>query len=295
MSYFSDRERGPRPRIKEDINAATWGGIVTLIENLANNSYFGADFPYLCGDGYGVAGNDLRSIALAIRAEIPDLNWPEQMDSLIRRIDLQHPPTLAILDLIEFCYRIVAKPIQGNYHPFFAHYHLEFNREEGRAEFLEKINRILGRNELSYELLESGDIVRLAPPVLQETLAAATFQTGDKHLDELLESARSKYLDPDPKVRRESLEKLWDAWERTKTLEDPADKKKSVSMILDKASAEPHFRERLDREAKELTEIGNNFMIRHTETNKTPIQSSEQTDYLFQRMFALVLLLLRMR
>ena len=60
----------------------------------------------MCGDGYGVAGNDLRSISRAIRAEIPDLNWPEEMDSLTRRIDLQQPPpTLAILDLIEFCYR----------------------------------------------------------------------------------------------------------------------------------------------------------------------------------------------
>src|ERR1039457_1066325 len=27
-------------------------------------------------------------------------------------------------------------------------------------------------------------------------------------------SARTKFLNPDPRVRRESLEKLWDAWER---------------------------------------------------------------------------------
>ena len=34
-------------------------------------------------------------------------------------------------------------------------------------------------------------------------------------------------------------------------------------------------------------------MIRHKETNKIPISGSAQADYLFQRMFALILLLLK--
>ena len=43
----------------------------------------------------------------------------------------------------------------------------------------------------------------------------------------------------------------------------------------------------------ELTDIGNNFMIRHTEVGKKPITSSQDVDYLFQRMFAVVRLLLK--
>lgn len=75
-------------------------------------------------------------------------------------------------------------------------------------------------------------------------------------------------------------------------MEYPADKKKSVGILLDKASSEPRFKDRLDREARELTDIGNNFMIRHTETTKTPITSSAHVDYLFHRMFALIYLVL---
>ena len=38
---------------------------------------------------------------------------------------------------------------------------------------------------------------------------------------------------------------------------------------------------------------GNTFMIRHTEVGKKPITKSEQVDYVFQRMFAVVRLLLK--
>lgn len=90
------------------------------------------------------------------------------------------------------------------------------------------------------------------------------FNTGDLILNELLSTAREKFLNRDLKVRREALEKLWDAWERLKSLSDPADKKKSVKILLDRVTAEPNLRERVEAEARQLTEIGNNFFIRHT-------------------------------
>ena len=88
------------------------------------------------------------------------------------------------------------------------------------------------------------------------------------------------------------MEKLWDAWERLKTIEAGKDKKARVTAILDKVGNEPNFRERIEKEALELTEIGNKFMIRHTETDKVPVKDSAQVDYLFHRMFALIWLLL---
>jgi hypothetical protein len=94
-------------------------------------------------------------------------------------------------------------------------------------------------------------------------------------------------------VRKESLEKLWDAWERLKTVEPGKDKRASAGALINKASSEPAFRDRLDREARELTEIGNAFMIRHTETDKVPIAESKHIDYLFHRLFALIRLLVR--
>lgn len=146
-----------------------------------------------------------------------------------------------------------------------------------------------------FELVVSGDIIRLGSPIFQPILNDVLFSTGDATLDSLLEDARRKFTNPDPKIRREGLEKLWDVWERVKTLEPGKDKRETTKKILDKAAAEPTFRKLLESEAKELTDIGNNFRIRHSETNKVEIDESEQVDYLFYRMFSLINLLLLVR
>jgi hypothetical protein len=112
-------------------------------------------------------------------------------------------------------------------------------------------------------------------------------------LDGLLEDARHKFLNRDLKVRKESLERLWDAWERLKTIGPGKDKAAQVQGLLTNAVKEPVLLARIEKEARELTEIGNSFMIRHTETNKVAIEGSANVDYLFHRMFALILLLLR--
>jgi hypothetical protein len=194
--------------------------------------------------------------------------------------------------LVEFCFEKVARSKPGSYHDYWKHYHLSFNQEEGRAQFREEINRIFSRNGIAFELGGDGQVRRLAPAVLGDALAKAIFRTGDAVLDELLETSRQKFSEPRPEVRQEALEKLWDSWERLKTLEH-ADKRTSVGMILDKASPEPKFRAVLESEALELTRIGNSFMIRHTEVGKTKIESVEHIDFLFHRMFGLIRLLLR--
>ena len=94
-------------------------------------------------------------------------------------------------------------------------------------------------------------------------------------------------------IRRESLEKLWDAWERLKTLEPGRDKRESAGRLLDKAAGEPTLRAKIEEEAIALTNIGNTFMIRHTETDKIPITDSAHIDYLFHRMFSMIRLLLK--
>jgi hypothetical protein len=129
-------------------------------------------------------------------------------------------------------------------------------------------------------------------PVLRDPLSHATFKTGDPALDGMLQSAQSKFLSNNPDLRKEALEKLWDSWERLKTLEPGKDKKDSARILLDETTTEPAFRESLEAEARALTEIGNNFMIRHTEAGKIPIASAEQVEYFFHRMFSLIRLIL---
>jgi hypothetical protein len=172
------------------------------------------------------------------------------------------------------------------------HTHYTYDKAGGQTRFEEDINRIFERNGLAFNLV-GGEVGRIAPAVFQEALAETVFKTGDAILDEMLESARQKFLNRSFTMRRESLEKLWDAWERLKTVEAGKDKKAKVTVLLDKAGAEPTFRGILEVEAKSLTELGNTLMIRHSETDKIPIRESVQVDYLFQRMFAMLVLLLK--
>lgn len=285
--YFSDRERGPRPRVQVDLRGPAWGGIVALIGGAVSNGGFGLAFPSGCPDGRGITGTNYRAMGLAVRGEIPDLAWPLDADAT--------PDTLAVLDLVEFAFDRIAKPESYEFHDFFGHDHFNFDKDAGRAEFRIAANQIFARNQLAYELDEGGRIIRLSAPVLGDTLKGYSFASGDPKLDELLEGARAKFLDPDPSVRREGLEKLWDAFERLKTLEPGSDKRASANALIEKSASEPTFKALLGEEAKSLTVVGNTFHIRHSETSQVELQSDDHVDYLFHRLFALIWLLLRTR
>jgi len=298
MDYFSDKERGPRPRTGEEITPKAWGGIVALIRSLISTGAFGFKYPEMCPDGAGPVGTDEQALALALKAEIPDLEWPLQAPTgvLFRDGEDQEsyvPDTLTILDLIQFSYQAVAKPIQGGYHEFFRHHHLTFNEDSGREQFRSRVNSILARNGIAYQLRVDGSIERLAPPLLKDLLTNTVFRTKDSTLNQMLEDARRKFLNPDPVVRRESIERLWDCWERIKTLERPNDKKASITLLLNKAATQADVRAMLEEEARKLTDIGNSFHIRHTEVQQTLISDSHIIDYLFHRLFSMIMLLLR--
>ena len=294
--YFSDQERGPIPRTSETITPVAWGGIVAAVTSAVQDGSFGEDFPDVCPDGSCVCGTDAQALSSAMLAEIRGIDWPIQTEASDSRgygyERLPYAPeSLNILDFVQFCHRHMSKAVQGSYHSYFKHHHLSFDRETGRAEFRDRINRVFSRNGIAFDLQSDGSIKRLAPPVLAEALHSHVPSTGDASLDGLIEDARRKFFSPDLTVRKEALEKLWDAWERLKSLRNPSNKKKSVGQLLDAASSEPKFRELLENEARCLTEIGNSFMIRHAEVQKVAITTSFHVDYLFHRMFAMIYLL----
>lgn len=129
---------------------------------------------------------------------------------------------------------------------------------------------------------------------LSNELRQADFRTGDAELDKLLESARQKFLAPSEDDHRDALEKLWDAWERLKTV-DVSDKKSGTQKMLDEAagSNQSKFRDLLEREARSLTDAGNSLRIRHSETVQERLKTSAHVDYMFHRMFALIHLILK--
>ncbi len=294
MKYFSDKEKGPVKRNYEIINPTVWAGIAAHIQSLIATCAFAERFPEMCPDGAGPIATSERMFSSALQAEIPGITWPLETTRLSSdnfTYEPFAPDTMIILDVIEFCYSKVSKATQTGYHNYFQHYHLTFDIDEGQSEFREMINTIFERNGIAFELRNDGSIYRIIPTMLGESLTKIAFQTGDPTLDGMLEEARTKILNPRLEIRKESLERLWDAWERLKSLQD-SDKKKSIGILLDKASIDPAFRELLENEAKQLTEIGNTFQIRHKEVGKTPITDHDHLDYLFHRLFALISLLL---
>lgn len=285
-SYFSEREHGMPPQNIEKIDKGFWDGLVALIQSRINDGSFAERFPLNCFDAPIPIGSDEANIKSAFQSEFTSMQWPLHLNEL--------PDTLSVLDAIEFFYKYISKPTQKEHHPFLKHHHiLSFNQENGRQEYFEAINRLFRRNNLAYDLQKNGRVERLQPVVLRETLTAAVFRTEDDELNRLLELAREKFRDTDVKIRREAIEKLWGAWERLKTLEKGSDKKKQTEALFTKAIPDTEFRKRIVEEASALTKIGNDFAIRHTETDRVIISDSEFLDYLFHRLFALILLLLR--
>lgn len=72
------------------------------------------------------------------------------------------------------------------------------------------------------------------------------------------------------------------------------DKKASLNRLLRESSSgsEEAF-QRLDQDFRTLTDIGNQFRIRHHEMGKHELPSSEFVDYLFTRMLSALALILR--
>lgn len=285
--YYSERNGAEAEHESQDISDAFWAGFVSFVESRARDGWYAERYPLHCFEAPLPVETDAEAISQAFKAHNPGVRWPLESQNV--------PATLGVLDVVEFFGRIVSMPTQRVYHDYGQHNHLtSFDRAQGFEAYRAEVNTMLRRCGHPYELDVSGQIQRMGPPVLQESLGLAVFYSGDIELDRLLEAARQKFKDPDLNIRKEALEKLWDAWERLKTLH-PGDKRTSVKALLDAAVAEEKLRECVEEEARKLTNIGNTFMIRHSETDKVPIEKSEHVDYLFHRMFALIHMILRAR
>ena len=295
VDYFSEREGHVAPRESEEIGHVARDGIASLIHARVEDGSFGASFPENCIENPVPIGTDEGRLRDSLRANVPATShWPWANPTNWHEED-ETPSTLQILDTIQFCWKRIGKPVVTFRHNYERHNHLRFDADEGRREFREEIEDILRRNGIAYTLTENGKIERLLPPEVDAAVTTSEFQTGDDELDLLLSTARTKVLDPKPEVRREALQDLWDAWERLITMWPGKDKKaQSKAMLADVAGANsPRFLEALEKEAKELTDLGNKLQIRHFGTDQEKLATSGHVDYLFQRLFSLIWMILR--
>lgn len=113
-----------------------------------------------------------------------------------------------------------------------------------------------------------------------------------QQLDTLIVDARQLYLSPEEADGRAGLEKLWDAFERLKTIEEGKDKKAQSKELFQHITSDP-LRAEVDAEMLALASIGNSFRIRHHETSKHAVPDSNARDFLFVRLANLIILLLK--
>lgn len=283
--YFTDREHGPRPRTIETVDDRVWGGLFSVISSRLSDEAFGWRFPDCCPDGGAMTGCDNAMLRLRFGADMKGVDWPLSGH--------EAPETSIVLDILEFFAASVGDPVKVGVHSHFQHLHLNWDRNAGLAKFVADINAIFLRNGVALELAADGRARRTLPAPLGNALSQAVFATGDTETDKLATAAVKLFLSPKEADRRDALEKLWDAFERMKTLEPGVDKRVRATALLDRVAAPgTALRENLEAEAATLTKMGNTFRIRHSEIDQETLAGARELDYAFTRMFAFVSLVL---
>ena len=107
----------------------------------------------------------------------------------------------------------------------------------------------------------------------------------------MLLEAIDLYKQPYPDSAKNAVEKIWDALERLKTYYTQLSKKDSVAKIInDMANNQTSFETLFNDEFAALTKIGNNYRIRHHETDKIDITDTRHYAYFFTRCLSLIAL-----
>jgi len=109
-------------------------------------------------------------------------------------------------------------------------------------------------------------------------------KTIDEELDKLIQEAKERFQKTSDK--EVALVMLWGAFERIKTFYG-TNKRLSSDELINKISTD-FDKNFIEKEFKELTNIGNSYRIRHHEQGKIKIKNIKHIDYLFLRMLALL-------
>lgn len=301
MGYYTERH-GMRTPIEKTyvISVKMYTLLFNCCERYYNNLAW--KYPEQCGDGCGCCGLDYQKFFDDLSFEIPSLFRDEAgriaIPHITKNIFEEEPRTdeydqYALLDYIEFFASNCRDVTVSGFHQFYGHHHLTCrNSKNIVANFQSEINNIFTKTGLLYRLSSNLEIERIVendtPSPVIEAAIATVKERGTR---ELLQEAILLYKKPYPGCTRDATEKIWDALERLKTYYTDLDKKASASKIVsDMGNGQEEFTKLFDTEFKRLTDIGNNFRIRHHETNKIDITDSRHYDYFFNRCLSLIAL-----
>jgi len=256
-------------------------------------------FPAQCTDGLGCYGIDFEKFNISLKFDIPNLYRNIQYGIIDKPpIDQYGSKVIeydqyALLDFIEY----IAKNCKDysynekDFHPYFQHYHFSLLKTHNIFNtFYTEINNIFEKTGLLFTLTKDKIIERVVEnSVVTSEVITAVKDVKEQGTKELLEEAISFFKQPNPESRKLAVEKIWDALERLKTNYTDVDKKASIKRIINKMSnRQSEFEQLFEVEFNTLTKIGNDFRIRHHETDKINITDSQHYDYFFNRCLSLI-------
>lgn len=225
--------------------------------------------------------------------KIPDL-FRDEFNRIVPPQDYDDYNQYALIDLIEYIARNMKDISEGWNNDHYKNYWYIHCLDTTNVfdDYRNEINEIFQESGLLFTLTRGKLIERIVEnSPLSPAIEVQIQQIAELGTRELMEDAIALYKTPNPAVRQDSVEKIWDALERLKTYYTNLDKRGSATKVVnDMSNGKSEFIKIFDAEFRALTDIGNSFRIRHHETNKIDIMDDRHYDYFFNRCLSLIAL-----
>ena len=223
-------------------------------------------------------------------------NWIDNSDALTEAINsLNDYLEMPLIDLDDYRFPGASPEnvLASCFTPFFFNI-IEFQFDElsngEKTPYQTAINASFRKDNIPFQLSDRGLVeIKNEQEVLSPEIIKSVSDISESGIQELLTEAIEKHMQPTFQAHRDAAEKIWDALERLKTYYTGMDKKASVNKIInDMADGQVDYVTLFNTEFKALTDIGNDFRIRHHETSKIDITDIRHYDYFFNRCLSLI-------
>lgn len=272
--YYSQRT-GTNPNLEGLPLEDTIDLFSRVYNQLETDGYFDEAFGYWCVDQEHVEGN-VKDIDLEMLLTIRKKNlWPISEYGLTSEFTQGYTED-DFLDVIEFLYQYVSKPIDGTMHSYNqCGMHWEtFNKKEGQIAYREKVNTVLEHYKNKFELSQNGEVLH-KPEAGFENIFNADMPSKDENIVERINAATTNYRRHGCSIddRRQAVRDLADVLEYLR----------------------PQVQELLtNKDEKDLFNIANNFGIRHhNDKQKTSYDAAIWLSWMFYYYLATIHVVLR--
>ena len=287
FKFYSDEVNGIKKADNYKIGIDVWNAILALYNTAKNNDYFTYSFSTI--DSYDNRYFNEDFLINSLIGVIQDFKKEYLYNSNYDLFDNSLPETVTILDFIQFCISKIEdiKLINPNFN---FRRMVKLTTNLNKIEFITEINTIFIRNQIIYKINENNNVEVILDEQINKLIKNNTKKIfKDTELNGYLKNANEKIYNHNIVERKTALDKLYYAFERIKSIKNPNNKKGSIKLLInDISDNDKDLIEYLNKECNELTRIGNDYNIRHSETNKIPVNSHIMIELIFYRLYIII-------